>query len=205
MKLFLLGVAEGAEEDEEIGVGFLAEEFVAVVFGLFAFAAAEEGAALGKGGDVGDGADAAEFARGEEHAGVAGVDGEGEHAAADGRDFAGDGVERRRDRGGDLRRGRRDFGSGGSSQRNAGRVVDAAGFQGQDDFGEVEALDLGEFLGGAVGVLAFRPEADAEAGGGAAGAARALVGGGAADFFDEQGVDAAIGIEAGDAGQAGCR
>ena len=34
------------------------------------------------------------------------------------------------------------------------------------------------------------------------GAAGALIGGGAADFFHEQGVDAAVGIEARDAGQA---
>ncbi len=82
-------------------------------------------------------------------------------------------------------------------------VVHAAGLEREDDFREVEPPDLGRFLRGAVGVFGLGPEAQAMAGGGASGAARALVGGGAADLFDEQRVDAAIGIEPGDARLAG--
>ena len=91
---------------------------------------------------------------------------------------------------------------GGLEPAEGAEVFDAGGFQGEDDFGEVEAFDFGEFLCGAVGVLVARPEAEAEARGGAAGAAGALVGGGAADLLDEQGVDAAIRVVARDAGQA---
>jgi hypothetical protein len=47
------------------------------------------------------------------------------------------------------------------------------------------------------------PEADGAAGGGAPGAAGALVGGGARDVLDQEGIDAAPGVEAGDAGEAG--
>ena len=58
-------------------------------------------------------------------------------------------------------------------------------------------------MAGAAGVLVFRPEADGAAGRGAAGAAGALVGGGAGNVLDQQGVDAAPGIEARDAREAG--
>ena len=50
-------------------------------------------------------------------------------------------------------------------------------------------------------MLAFGPQPDANAGRGAAGPAGPLVGGGATDFFDEQGVDSAMRIEAGNAGE----
>ena len=55
----LLGEAEGAQEDEEIGRFLLAEEIGAVLLHLLALGAAQEAAALGEGGDEGDGADAA--------------------------------------------------------------------------------------------------------------------------------------------------
>ena len=40
-----------------------------------------------------------------------------------------------------------------------GDVLHAAGFQREDDLGEIEALDLGQFLRGALQVLALGPEA----------------------------------------------
>jgi len=52
-------------------------------------------------------------------------------------------------------------------------------------------------------VFAFGPEAQANAGGGAAGATGALVGAGASDFFDEQSVDAALWVVPGDSSETG--
>ena len=81
-------------------------------------------------------------------------------------------------------------------------VLDSAGLEGEDHLGEVQALDLGQLLRGAIQVLPLRPKAEADARGGATGATRALIGRSAADFLDEQGIDPAIGIEPGDAGEA---
>ena len=58
-------------------------------------------------------------------------------------------------------------------------------------------------MGGASGVFVFSPETNGVSGGGATGATRTLVGGGARNVFDQQGIDAAPGIEARDAGEAG--
>jgi hypothetical protein len=74
------------------------------------------------------------------------------------------------------------------------KVFDTGGFEGEDDFGEVEALDFGKFLMRAMAVFFAGPEAHADAGSGASGAASALVGGGLADFFYQESVDAAIGV-----------
>src|SRR5205814_893352 len=52
-------------------------------------------------------------------------------------------------------------------------------------------------------VFAFGPETAADAGGGATGTAGALIGAGAADFFDEKRVDAAMGVVPGDASETG--
>src|SRR5215475_8661246 len=81
-------------------------------------------------------------------------------------------------------------------------VFDAGGLEGEDDFGKVEAFDFGKFLLGTMAVFFSGPEAHANAGSGAASTAGALVGGGLADFFNQQGVDAAIGIVARNASQA---
>jgi hypothetical protein len=51
-------------------------------------------------------------------------------------------------------------------------------------------------------MLALAPEPEAVARSSASGTAGALIGGGAADFLDEKGVNAAAGIESRDAGQA---
>ena len=51
-------------------------------------------------------------------------------------------------------------------------------------------------------MFALGPEPQAHARGGPSGAARALIGRGAADLLDEERVDAAVGIEAGDPRQA---
>ena len=83
-----------------------------------------------------------------------------------------------------------------------GGVGNAEGMEQEDDFGQIAALNFGRVALGAVQVAAFGPEAVADARGGASGAARALVGGGAADRFEQQGADAAFGIVTGDARQA---
>ena len=55
LKLLLLGEAVGADEGEEVGVGLLAEEIVAILLHLFALRALEQIAALGERGDQRDG------------------------------------------------------------------------------------------------------------------------------------------------------
>src|SRR3954462_15882941 len=84
----------------------------------------------------------------------------------------------------------------------SGDVINAARFKSQDNFSEVEPLHLRQLLCNPVEKFPFGPETEAVARRGPTGPAGALIGGRAADFFDEQGVDAAPGIEARDARQA---
>ncbi len=195
------GELPGAHEEEEIGLVFLAEEVVAFFLGVGGGAADEEVSGLGEGGGKGDGGGAVGIGSGEEHAGETRVGGEAEHAAAE----RGDGAV-----GAESAEFAEEFFGGFEGTRIGGvepgevlDVGDSAGFEGENGFGDVDAFDFGEFLGGAMGVFFFGPEAEADSGGGASGASGALIGGGLADFFDEEGVDAAVGIEAGDAGEAG--
>ena len=201
VEMVRLGEVEGAEVEEEVAFGDLAEGGEAILLHGFAVGASEEAAALGEGGDFDDGGDAVVIVGGEEHAGVAWVSWEGEHAASEGGDGA-RGIE-----GTEIgEEGEGAFeGAGfwGFEPAEEGDIFEAAGFESEDDFGEVEAFDLGQFLGGAFLVFAFCPEAEAEAWGGAAGATGALFGTGAGDAFGEESIDAAIGIEAGDFGLAG--
>ena len=81
-------------------------------------------------------------------------------------------------------------------------VFDPARFQGQNHFREIEPLHFRKFLRGALEMFALRPKPQAMPRRGASGAAGALLGGGAADFFDEEGVDAAARIEARDPREA---
>src|SRR6516164_5202410 len=76
-------------------------------------------------------------------------------------------------------------------------VFDAARFQRENHFGQIEALHFRYFMGGARLLLVRGPKAQALAGSGAPSAAGALIGGGSADFFDQQSVDAAIRIVTG--------
>src|SRR4029077_11091503 len=69
--------------------------------------------------------------------------------------------------------------------------------------GKIETFDLGKFRCRAQSVVALCPESQAESRSGASRASGALVGGGAADLFDEKRVNAAVRIVAGHAGKAG--
>ena len=80
---------------------------------------------------------------------------------------------------------------------------DARRFEGEDDFGEVESEDFGDFGRGAAAVGIFAPEAPAGTGGGASGASGALIGAGAGDGLDGERIDAAVGVPCGEAGEAG--
>ena len=82
------------------------------------------------------------------------------------------------------------------------QVPDPGSLQGQDHLAQVQALHFGEFLRRPMRALVAGPQPPAEARRGAAGASRALIGGGAADLLDQQDVDAAVGIVTRDAGQA---
>src|SRR5262249_12679208 len=76
------------------------------------------------------------------------------------------------------------------------QVFDAGSFESEDNFGEVEALDFGQFLLWAMAVFFTGPQAHTYAGCRTTGTASALVGGGLADFFNQQRVDAPIRIVA---------
>ncbi len=80
---------------------------------------------------------------------------------------------------------------------------DAGCFEGEDDFCEVESEDLGDFGCGAAAVGILAPEAPAGTGGGASGASGALVRAGAGDGLDGEGIDAAVRVPCGEAGEAG--
>ena len=129
------------------------------------------------------------------------MDGERQHAPAQGR-----GHSFRVERAEVAQQGQRAFerpGFGRFQPRIGRDVAHAERLEGEEDFRGIDALDFGQVVAGAAGVLVFRPEADGAAGRGAAGAAGALVGGGAGDVFDQQRVDAAPGIEARHAREAG--
>jgi hypothetical protein len=83
------------------------------------------------------------------------------------------------------------------------QIFHARGFEREHDFGEIEALDLRQFLRGAFIVFGTRPEAQTFARRSAPGPTGALIAAGLGNFFDEQRVDAAIRIVTGDARQAG--
>ena len=80
--------------------------------------------------------------------------------------------------------------------------LDAARLQRENHLGQIEPFYLGQFLRRALEMFAFRPKPQAIAGGGAAGATGPLFRGSAADFFHQQGVDAAPRVEPCDARKA---
>jgi hypothetical protein len=80
------GVGPGAHENPEIASGFIAEEILAVAGGGFVDVAKEKVAALREGGHEASLINAAVVVRSEEHAGVAWVERESEHFAAEGSD-----------------------------------------------------------------------------------------------------------------------
>jgi hypothetical protein len=81
--LIARGVGPRTHEDPKIAPDFVADEIVAVAGGGFVHVAKEKVAALSKRGDEAGLVNAAIVMRGEEHAGIARVQGEGEHFAAD--------------------------------------------------------------------------------------------------------------------------
>ena len=81
-------------------------------------------------------------------------------------------------------------------------IVDAAGLEREQRAAEFEPADFGQRLRRALVVLALGPEPDAVARRGAARATEPLLGRGAADLFDEERVDPAMGIEPRHARQA---
>ena len=74
-------------------------------------------------------------------------------------------------------------------------IVNPARLQGQHHLAQIQPLHLGQLLRRAARVLALRPQSHAAPGRGAARATRTLVGAGPRDFFHQQGVDAAVGVE----------
>ena len=81
-------------------------------------------------------------------------------------------------------------------------VLNAARLERQQRPAEFQPPDFGQRLRRALLLLALGPKPDAVAGRGAARAAEPLLGRGAADLFDEERVDPAMGIEPGHARQA---
>ena len=182
------GVAQGGEAEGEIG-------------GRAVAGAAQRVAGLGDCGEVGGERGGAVAGGFDEHVGQAGMDRQGGEGAAVGGDAA-RGIEGAEvgEEGAGLGEGR------GGRRRQEGEAVGARGAPGgefEGEAGEVGAGDLGRGEGGEGAFLAAGPEAVAPAGGGAAGAAAALLGLGAGDALGDEAGHAGAGIVAGAAGAAG--
>ena len=80
-------------------------------------------------------------------------------------------------------------------------ISDPRRFERKHHLGQIEPLHLGQLGLRPLLVIFFHPQAHAASGRGASGTAGPLVGGGAADFFDQQSIDPAPRIIARDAGQ----
>ena len=83
------------------------------------------------------------------------------------------------------------------------QILHARRLQRQHHLGQIEPADFRHLMRRAFIVFRARPEAQARSRRGATGAARALVGVRLRNFFNQQRVDAAVGVVAGDARQAG--
>ena len=151
---------------------------------------------MGQSRDLHDRRNATQLVRREQHARVARVRGEGEHASAERGDRA-RAIERA-EIGEQRERAFEGAGVGCFEPAKLCNVLHPARLQGEHDFGEVEPLHLGQLLRGPVVMLALGPQPHAAARRGAARAARALLGAGAGDALDEQRIDAAVRIEARD-------
>ena len=153
---------------------------------------------MGETGDAADFEDAIQLARGEQHTGVARMGWEDRHASPDWGQLALsiDGTEIRQDGQRALKR----LVIRLLIPREGRRITPAGRKQQQDGLGEVDALDFRDFAERAGFVVGLRPKSDAAAGTGSASATGALLGGRLRDRFNEQGVDAAMRVEAGDAG-----
>jgi len=157
-------VLPDAPEQPEIAAGADARQFLAAARDLGVRVAQKQVAALGQGGQQAGLVDAAILLRRQQHAGVARVQREGEHLSAQGRE-AGGGAGPVRAGG---RRERAQVGEqflgvgqglflGRLEPAEGAQVFDAGGFQGQDDFGQVQALDFGQFPRRAVRMFRPRP------------------------------------------------
>ena len=200
-KLIIECVTPRAHDDPEIGAGLVAEQVFAGGFHLAAGIAEQQVAALGEGGDETGLIHAFVFLGGQQHAGVARVQGEREHLAADGGNDAGvvNGPEI----------GKQLLGVGQGNfirlfePAEGAQIIHARRFQSQHHFREVQPADFRHLVRGTFIVFGARPEAHAFAGGGTAGATGPLVGVRLRNFINEQGVDTAIGIVTRHAGEAG--
>ena len=213
----LVGIAPSPHQQEEVGLALLAEEFLARLCRALVHVAQEKVPALRQRCHQRHGAHAAVVLRGEEHPGVARMHRKAEHPATQ----FGDGLKwSRTDPGAVIhpRRGRRGsnrpqvlqqslgaferLGLGFLEPRKVDDVVNARGLERQHHLGQVEALDLGQFLQRTLRVLAFGPEPHRDPRRRAAGAAGPLVGRGHGDLLDEEGVDAPVRVKARHAGEA---
>ena len=174
---------------------------IAGVLGPVVDLAEEDVTALGEAGDPADLIDAIKLTGGEQHARITRMSREDRHPSPDRGELAldVDGPE---------------IGQHGQRTlqglvirllvpRETRGLAPARRQQQQDRLGEVDALDLRDFAERAGFMVGLRPEADATAGTGSAGATGALLGGGLRNRLHQQGVDAAVRVEARDAGQAG--
>lgn len=170
----------GAVFADEVG-GVFGEDivfFAGVVAGV-----GEDGFALDGGGDEGGFGEAVVLVTGEEEAREAWFEGEVGHLVAGGGDvfLVVECAEVLEECFGFFEGG---FG-GWVEPAEVSGICDVGGFEEEDGFGEVDAVDFRGFEFGSFGVVLLAPEAEAASGGGASGASGALVGGGAGDFLDE--------------------
>ena len=202
------GLLPCAHQEPEVAARLFTQQILAPARGVAVHVPQEQVAALGEGGEQAGLINAAVMLRGQQHAGIPRVQREGQHLPADGSEgklIAG--FELMVDRLQGAQVGEEFFRVGEGlflgwfEPAKRAQVFHPGGFQGQDDLGQVQTLDLGEFLLRTMRVLLLRPEPPAQPRRSAAGAPGALVGRGPADLLDQQGVDAPIRIIARNARQ----
>ena len=200
IELHLDRALEKRQPRKEIRAVFLFDG-VAGVLGPIVDFAEKDVPPLGEARDPAHFVDAIEVARREEHARVTRMGREDRHPSADIRELAlgVDGAEI----GEDGQRALQGLVVRLLIPREGGGFAPAGREQQQDRLREVDPLDLRDFTQRTGFVVGLRPETDTTARTGPAGATGALFGGSLGDRLDEQRVDAAMRVEAGDAGEAG--
>ena len=149
-----LGPAESARHDEEVGASS-SEEILPLLLGL-AVGPQEQWAGLGEGRHQGCLTDAAELLRGDQHAGVARMGGEGEHPVAERGDRAVviKGAEVT-EQGFGLLQG---MGLGGVEPPDGVEGSESRRLQREEHLAQIDTVDLGRLTGDTPRMLPLRPE-----------------------------------------------
>src|SRR5262245_20758945 len=186
-----LGVAPSANQHEKIRLRLVTEQIVARVFSLFSVPADEQVPTLRQSSDQRDGPETTIVLSRQQHPRVAWMDRKSEHLSSE----YSDGTRRAVNR---SQVGEQHLGAlqgsriRGFQPAEGFDIVHATGLECQDRLREIQTFHFREFLDGTRAMLMRSPQTQAVSRGSAASAACSLVSCGAADFLDEQGVDATM-------------